>query len=72
MKHPLMNYNRLLYHIVFRTKHSLPAITEAALWGGPIPQVSFAIAHFTSLLSIVLPLQGNSTSSNEVVVTYKS
>ena len=23
-------------------------------------------------LSIVLPLQGNSTSSNEVVVTYKS
>ena len=33
MKHPLMNYNRLLYHIIFRTKHSLPAITEAALWG---------------------------------------
>ena len=28
MKHPLMSYNRLLYHIVFRTKHSLPAITE--------------------------------------------
>ena len=24
-----MSYNRLLYHIVFRTKHSLPAITEA-------------------------------------------
>lgn len=29
MKHPLMSYNRLLYHIVFRTRHSLPAITEA-------------------------------------------
>ena len=34
-------------------------ISEAALWGGPIPQVSFTIAHSTSWLSIVLPLQGN-------------
>ena len=33
-------------------------ISEAALWGGLIPQVPFAIAHSTSRLSIVLPLQG--------------
>ena len=34
------------------------------------PQVAFAVAHSTSQLSKVLPLQGNSTSSNKVAVTY--
>ena len=36
-----------------------PCYYRSRPWGGPIPQVSFAIAHFTSRLSIVLPLQGN-------------
>ena len=44
---------------------------RSRILGGQIPQVSFAVAHSTSRLSMVLPFQGNSTSSNEVVVTYK-
>ncbi len=38
--------------------------------GGAIPQVSSAVAHSTRVLNMFLPLRGNFTSSNEIVVTY--
>ena len=42
---------------------------RSRIYEGQIPQVAFAIAHSTSWISKVLPLQGNSTLSNEDVVT---